>query len=267
MMSNHDIQYCLSTAIRAVREAGAIALEYFRQPMDVQNKLEGIAYDPVTDADRKVEMFIREYLGRHFPDVRVVGEEHGDAGEGDDYWIIDPIDGTRAFISGMPTWGTLLGRVIDGRCVCGIMHQPFTGETFSGGPQGAFLDFRDTRQTLRTRAQATLADAVLYSTHSSMLESANLMKPYEKLVQRVRLQRWGGDCYGFALLALGTIDLMIDPLLMPYDIVPLIPIIEQAGGVVTDLEGNSPIRGGTVIAAANPSLHEQAMAIMNTNDS
>ena len=261
-MTNDDIQACLLLASKAVKEAGAIALEYFRGSMAVENKLEGIAYDPVTDADRDMETHIREQLAAHYPGLRVVGEEHGDSGEGENYWIIDPIDGTRAFISGMPTWGTLLGLVVDGQSVCGVMHQPFTGETYSAGPAGAFLEWRGRSTPLRTRSKAALGDAVLYSTHPFMLDLADLAGPYDQLAKRVRLQRWGGDCYSFALLALGTIDLVVDACLMPYDIVPLIPIIEGAGGVVTDLDGQSPLDGGTVVAAANAPLHEQAIAIL-----
>jgi myo-inositol-1(or 4)-monophosphatase len=262
-VTGRDTKRYLDAGLAAVLEAGPIALEYFRRPMNVHDKLPGVYFDPVTEADRRIETLIRERLGAQFPSHRIVGEEHGDTGEGDTYWLIDPIDGTRSFISGMPTWGILLGLVEEGEPVVGIMHQPFTGETFLADAAGGALHRHDGRETrLRTRADAALADAVLYSTHPSMLQHAGMLARYQALTARCRLQRWGGDCYGFALVAQGCIDLMVDSMLMPYDIVPLIPIIERAGGVVTDLHGNSPLHGGTVIAAANAQLHAAALEIM-----
>ena len=262
-MTGRDTGRYLDAGLAAVLEAGTIALEYFRQPMDVQDKLPGVYYDPVTAADRRIETLIRERLDAQFPSHRIVGEEHGDTGHGNTYWLIDPIDGTRSFISGMPTWGILLGLVEDGEPVVGIMHQPFTGETFLADAAGGARYRRNGAETrLQTRADATLADAVLYSTHPAMLQRAGTLPRYLELARRCRLQRWGGDCYGFALVAQGGIDLMIDSMLLPYDIVPLIPIIEGAGGVVTDLQGNSPLQGGTVIAAANARLHAAALEIM-----
>ena len=262
-MTSRDTGRYLEAGLAAVLEAGPIALEYFRGPMSVHDKLPGGYYDPVTEADRRIETLIRRRLGARFPSHRIVGEEHGDTGAGNTYWLIDPIDGTRSFISGMPTWGILLGLVEEGEPVVGIMHQPFTGETFlADAAGGAFYRHNGRETRLRTRAEATLADAVLYSTHPSMLQHGGTLSRYQELTARCRLQRWGGDCYGFALVAQGCIDLMVDSMLMPYDIVPLIPIIEGAGGVVTDLHGNSPLRGGTVIAAANAKLHAAALEIM-----
>jgi myo-inositol-1(or 4)-monophosphatase len=262
-MNPGDLRHCLEVGTAAVHEAGAIALEYFRQRVAVENKRDGDYYDPVTDADRRVESLIRERLAQAFPDHRVVGEEHGSTGAGATYWIIDPIDGTRSFISGMPTWGILLGLVVDDRPLVGIMHQPFTGETWLADPAGgARLRIGATESPLRTRADATLGDAVLYSTHPGMFQPPELLRRYGVLSARCRLQRWGGDCYAFALVAQGGIDLMVDGSLMPYDILPLVPIIEGAGGVVTDLAGRTPLAGGTVIAAANAELHAAALEIM-----
>jgi myo-inositol-1(or 4)-monophosphatase len=263
-MTPAEIRDCLEVGLAAVIEAGPIALEYFRRPMRVDDKRPGEHFDPVTEADRRIEALIRERIGRRFPDHRIVGEEHGATGDGDTYWVIDPIDGTRAFISGMPTWGILLGLVADGRAVAGVMHQPFTGETYLADPvHGARLRCGGHESPLRTRADARLADATLYSTHPLMFQDPGLRARYDVLTARARLQRWGGDCYAFALVAAGSIDLMVDSMLMPYDIVPLIPLVEGAGGVVTDLEGRSPLEGGTVVAAANPHLHAEALAILN----
>ena len=262
-MNTHETQHCLEVGLAAVLEAGPIALEYFRRPMSVDDKRSGGHYDPVTEADRRIEALIRERLRRAFPGHRVVGEEHGAEGEGAACWFIDPIDGTRAFISGMPTWGILLGLVVDDRPLVGIMHQPYTGETWFAAPGvGARLRSRDCESQLQTRAGAELANAVLYSTHPSMFREPGLMARFQRLAAHCRLQRWGGDCYALALVAQGGIDVMVESCLMPYDILPLVPIIEGAGGVVTDLEGRTPLAGGTVIAAASPALHAAALEIM-----
>jgi myo-inositol-1(or 4)-monophosphatase len=147
--------------------------------------------------------------------------------------------------------------------VVGVMHQPYTGETwFAAAGRGARLRHAGRESPLATRAGAGLGDAVLYSTHPSMFRDADLRDRYETLTGRCRLQRWGGDCYAFALVAQGGIDLMVDAMLAPYDILPLVPIIEEAGGVVTDLAGATPLAGGTVVAAANAALHAEALAIM-----
>jgi myo-inositol-1(or 4)-monophosphatase len=263
-MSKDHADAQLEAGLAAVLAAGPIALEYFRKPMAVSNKMQGRFFDPVTEADRRIELLIRERLIAQFPDLPIIGEEFGASGTGESYWIIDPIDGTRSFISGVPTWGILLGLVLNGAAASGIMHQPFTGETFLAA-RGRRATYRHggRESPLSTRRDATLEDAVLYSTHPLMLEGMGLLKQFKALTARCRLQRWGGDCYAFALVAQGCIDLMVDAMLQPYDIVPMIPIIEGAGGVVTDLDGKSPLAGGTVIAAANASLHAAALEIMN----
>ena len=262
-MTPIEIRRCLDVGLDAVFDAGPIALAYFRRPVTVDDKRKDGYYDPVTEADRRVETRIRERLRREFPGHRIVGEELGAQGEGPACWLIDPIDATRAFISGMPTWGILLGLVVDDRPLVGIVHQPFTGETwYAATGIGAWLRIGRNDSPLRTRARASLADAVLYSTHPSMFRDADLRVRYDRLSERCRLQRWGGDCYALALVAQGCIDLMVDSSLMPYDIVPLVPIIEEAGGVVTDLEGRVPLEGGTIIAAANRTLHAAALEIL-----
>jgi myo-inositol-1(or 4)-monophosphatase len=262
-MDTIDTRGFLDTALAAVLEAGPIALRYFRQPIEVTDKRSGGRYDPVTEADRGIETLIRERLRAAYPDHRIVGEEHGTEGAGPTYWIIDPIDGTRAFISGMPTWGILLGLVVDSRPVVGIVHQPYTSETwYASAGSGARFRLGERETALHARADARLDDAVLYSTHPTMFGDPELRERYETLSARCRLQRWGGDCYAFALVAHGGIDLMVDSGLQPYDILPLVPIIEGAGGVVTDLDGRTPLAGGTVVAAANAALHAEALAVL-----
>ncbi len=262
-MTDQEVFDHLQAGLAAAREAGAIALDYFRKPITVEDKMPGAYYDPVTEADKGIETRLRELLSAQFPEHRIIGEEHGDTGGSDTYWIIDPIDGTRAFISGLPTWGVLLGFVVDGRPVGGLMHQPYTGETWIADPlRGARFIHNSSETALCTRSDATLADSILCSTHPSTFFDSELFARYQTLMSRVRMQRWGGDCYGFALVAQGCIDLMVDTMLMPYDIVALIPIIELAGGIVTDFDGKSPMQGGNVIAAANAEIHAAALAVL-----
>jgi myo-inositol-1(or 4)-monophosphatase len=262
-MRRPGLQRYLDVGLAAVLDAGPIALEYFRKRLRVDDKRHGDYFDPVTDADRRIETCIRERLMQAFPGLRIAGEEHGSVGDGSTYWIIDPIDGTRSFISGMPTWGILLGLVVEDRPTIGIMHQPYTGETWIADPEhGARIRSGGIETPLRVRTDAKIEDAVLYSTHPAMLQPPPLLERFESLSARCRLQRWGGDCYSYALLAQGCIDIVVDASLMPYDIVPLVPIIEGAGGIVTDIEGRTPLGGGTVIAAASPALHASALDAM-----
>jgi myo-inositol-1(or 4)-monophosphatase len=254
----------VEVGLAAVLAAAPIALAHFRTAVAVDDKPGLGVYDPVTVADREVEAAIRAHLGSHLPGHRIVGEEHPDS-EGDPSvtWIIDPIDGTRAYISGMPTWGTLLGLVVDGVAVGGVMHQPFTGETFVADPvRGARLLHGGTERVLRTRhVPGGLADAVLYSTHPFQLAAIGATAAFEAIADEVRLQRWGGDCYMFAMLAAGQVDLVIEGTLKAYDIAALIPLVEQAGGVVTDLAGNPPTMGADlVVASGDPRLHSEVLA-------
>jgi myo-inositol-1(or 4)-monophosphatase len=254
----------LDEGLAAVRAAGVEATSLFRTRLAVTDKAGADqAFDPVTDADRRLEARVRAALLAAHPGHGIVGEEHGATGDGPVVWVIDPIDGTRAFMSGMPTWGTLLGLVVDGDPVAGLVHQPYTDETWLADPaRGARFVHGGHEQAVTTRGDATLGDAVLYTTHPSMLSEAGLLDAYEQLTARCRLQRFGGDCYAFALLAHGCIDLVVEASLKPYDIVPLIPLVERAGGVVTDLEGRRPLQGGTVVAAASPALHSAAVAVL-----
>jgi myo-inositol-1(or 4)-monophosphatase len=262
-MTNDHIAALMDFACGAVIEAGAIARRHFRTDMQVGNKLAGDAFDPVTQADTGIEIFLREILGRRTPGLGMIGEEFGTSGEGDDYWIIDPIDGTRAFISGMPTWGILLGLVIGGTAVGGIMHQPFTGETYVADPvNGSRLLHQGQTTMLRASRRTALQAAILYSSDPLPLLRGGIADGFDRLASACRLRRWGGDCYAFALVGFGSIDIMVEGALASYDIVPLIAIIEGAGGIVTNLDGALPLQGGNVIAAGNPTLHAAALRIL-----
>jgi myo-inositol-1(or 4)-monophosphatase len=262
-MSDLDPVVALEFAASLMPEAGRIALAHFRQPLEVENKRSDGLFDPVTVADRAIETLLVERIRARFPEHGIVGEEHGTvAGHSRWSWIIDPIDGTRAFISGVPAWGTLVGLREHGRPVAGLVHQPYLEETFAGCAAGAWFEHRGTRRPLATRAGARLADATLYCTHPALFDSAAHLDAFERVAARVRLARFGGDCYSYCLLALGCIDLVIEDTLKPYDIQPLIPLVEAAGGVVSAADGGEATHGGFVIAAANAALHAEALAVL-----
>ncbi len=244
------------------RAAAAETLPRFRTGGDVVNKL-AQGFDPVTEADRAAERAIRRLIGETYADDGIIGEEFG--AEGADrrrQWVIDPIDGTRAFISGLPVWGTLVGLTVDGIARCGLMHQPFTDELYLADGTGAALLHGDRApRALSTRATTDPADATLFTTTPELYRDARLAA-FERLKAKVRLTRYGCDCYAFAMVAAGHADIAIEPGLAPYDIVALIPIIEQAGGVITTWDGGRAEGGGDVIAAATPQLHEKTLEIL-----
>jgi histidinol phosphatase-like enzyme (inositol monophosphatase family) len=243
-----------------LREAGAIVLRHFRSPLLIEDKHSGPDFDPVTQADRAAEEYLRRELGGLFPDAEIVGEEGGRSGpEGRVRWVIDPIDGTKAYVTGFPAWGVLVGLVVDGRPVAGWCRQPYLDETFAGVGGTGWLEHAGSRQPLATSPTTELTAASMYSTHPSMFASGADQEAFGRLAARVRLQRFGGDCYSYCLLALGYIDLVVEASLQPYDIVAMIPIVEAGGGVITGPNGEPPVDGGFVIAAATAELHAQVL--------
>ncbi len=245
--------------ISLVRRASAHALVYFRVGgHEVDNKVDG-GFDPVTAADREIETLLRHELALLVRPLPVIGEEQGTTGDPSvgPAWIIDPIDGTRAFISGQPQWGTLLGLLHDGLPVGGWMHLPVLKETYFAFAGAAGVESPTTAR-LRTSKCTELADATMASTHPSMFVGG-LKDRFDRLESAVRLSRFGGDCHNYGLLASGDIDLVVESKMRSYDILPLVPIIQAAGGVVTDGDGDPPLHGGTIIAAATPELHTAAI--------
>ncbi|BDA83484.1 histidinol-phosphatase [Aureimonas sp. SA4125] len=256
-LPSRDFLFALADA--AARES----LPRFRREGAIDNKLVD-AFDPVTEADRAAERAIRALIEATYPDHAVLGEEYGTSGSGRHLWVIDPIDGTRAFISGVPVWGTLIGLCVDGVARVGIMHQPFTTERFWADGEAAFYDGPGGPRRLAVRATRDIAAATLFTT-SPRLFTGGKATGFEALEAAARLTRFGTDCYAFAMLAAGHADLVVEAGLKPYDIVALIPIIEQAGGVITTYEGGRAENGGDVVAAATPELHAAALEILNRN--
>jgi histidinol phosphatase-like enzyme (inositol monophosphatase family) len=240
-------------------EAGAIALRYFRRPLAVEAKADA---SPVTEADRQIEALIRQRIRERFPTHGLLGEEHGrDAGSSSLTWVIDPIDGTKSFISGMPTFGTLIA-LLDGETpVLGVIDHPALRERWTGSAGGPT---RSNGAVCRTSACTSLADATLYATTPDMFKGA-ARKPFEAVSKRARMRRFGGDCYAYALLASGFLDAVIEAQLQPYDYMALVPVIEGAGGVITDWRGEPlGLEGaGRVVAAATPALHRELVERLN----
>jgi len=258
-----DISEITAFAQRLADAAAEVTLPYFRAPISVINKACGNDFDPVTIADREAEAAMRALIHETYPAHAVLGEEGGhfakDGVAQPDMWVLDPIDGTRSFISGFPTWGTLIAFNRGGRPIVGIMDQPVTGERFLGHPGGAFLGDRQ----LRVRPCDSLAEATLFATTPDMFVTQEEKTAFATLESAVRLRRFGGDCYAYCMLAMGFVDLVVEASMGPYDIQALIPIVEGAGGIVTDWQGNDASGGGQILAAGNKKLHAQAIAILN----
>lgn len=243
-------------------EAGAIALKWFRTALIADDKNAGSAdgFDPVTEADRGIEELLRRRLAERYPDHQIIGEESGTSGQAGRYrWLIDPIDGTKSFVSGSPLWGIMVGLLDGGEPVAGWVHQPYLDETFAAIGGEAWFAHAGERRPLQARTGRDLDAAVMYTTFPGMFSPGHELDAFGRLSDAVQLVRFGGDCYSYCMLAMGQVDLVVEASLQPYDIVALIPIVEAAGGVITDLTGRRPVNGGFVVAAANPELHRQAM--------
>ena len=219
-------------------------------------------FDPVTEADRAAEAAMRAVLARLRPDDAILGEEEAATpGTTGLTWVIDPIDGTRGFISGTPTWGVLIALCDAAGPIYGVIDQPYIGERFEGGFGRARMAGPQGAAPLATRATETLAEATLFSTFpevGSALDRAG----FEAVRDRVKLTRYGMDCYAYALVAAGHVDLVIEAGLQAYDICAPIAVIEAAGGIVTDWLGRPVHGGGRALAAANPVIHAAALAIL-----
>lgn len=240
-------------------EAAADAIQpYFRAKLDVEDK-GGRVFDPVTLADKAAERAMRELIQDRYPAHGILGEEE-DAVSGSSKltWVLDPIDGTRAFITGLPLWGTLIALNDGERPVLGVMNQPFTGERYIGTPDGAWCN----GTKLQTRSCQGLSSATLMCTTPDMFDSSVRRDAFQSVASQAQLVRFGGDCYAYCMLASGFVDVIIEASLQPYDVQALIPIIEGAGGVITAWDGSTAQNGGTVVACGDPALHAQLLELL-----
>ena len=242
--------------------SGEAILPFFRTSLSVDNKRAG-GFDPVTEADRAAEATMRRLIKNSFPGHGVIGEEYGAEHDDAEYvWVLDPIDGTKSFINGMPTWGTLIGLMRFGEPVFGMMHQPFLRERFAGDGGAARYRGPAGPRDLRVRRCGSIDDALI-STTSPLLMNESDRARFRRAEARAKLSRYGGDCYAYCMLAAGHSDLVIETELKPYDILPLIPIIAGAGGIVTTWENGPAHQGGRIVAAGDKRVHAQALELLN----
>lgn len=264
-LSDADLSNYADFMGELAKASGDVINPLFRTELTMTDKRGYDFFDPVTEADKGAEAAIRKLINEHFPDHGIYGEEYGqEIGKSPLTWTIDPVDGTRAFVLGLPTWGTLVALHNGAEPVLGMLNQPFTNECFIGAPQIGLAELRNASgvRSLRTRDCGSLANASLTSTHPSMFDKEPMHSAYEELRRSVSQEGFGGDCYAYGLVALGTHDLVVENMLSAYDIQALIPIIEAAGGIVTSWDGGPADLGGAVIAAGNAKVHGEALAIL-----
>lgn len=249
-------------AVALARASEAAILPYFRRntPIDVKPH---IAWDPVTEGDRAGERIIRKMIEERFPDHGINGEEYGiKEGKSGFTWVLDPVDGTRSFVCGLPTWATLIGLTYEGKPVVGVMNQPFVGDLFYGNAHGAWNDYRGTIEPIHARQEIPVNNAAAGTTAPELYRSDEDQQAFQNLQRAVKLMRFGGDAYFFALVASGHMDLALDSGLQSYDIAALIPIIEGAGGAVGSWSGDNPTEGGNIICAGSKALLQEAIGVM-----
>ena len=242
--------------------AAAETLRLFRTTLHADNKAAD-GFDPVTEADRAAERAMRAVLAELRPDDGILGEEDAAVrGRSGLTWVIDPIDGTRAFLAGAPSWGTLIACGPTGEApVIGLIDQPHIGERFTGSPRGAHLGGRFDRP-LRTRQVAGLSDAILFTTFPEV-GTPGEAQGFRAVADHVQLTRYGLDCYAYALVAMGQADLVIEAGLQPYDIQAPLALVEAAGGIVTDWRGGPAHEGGRAVAAGCAAVHAAALRLLS----
>lgn len=259
MATSESIESLRETAIAAATAGGRETLKWFRQPIGVENKAAGTGFDPVTAADRACERIIRERIHAQYPAHAIRGEEFEDVGSSEWTWLIDPIDGTRAFISGFVHWGVLLGLLHNDMPYLGVMVQPFLDEVFVGDGRSASYIRNGRASEIRTRDTKNLGNATFATTDPRLFKKWGDERVLERVESSVRLVRYGTDCYQYAMVALGQLDLVVENVLKPWDILPLIPIVQGAGGVATNWQGGNDLSEGQVIASANETLHRNVL--------
>ncbi|MDH5285200.1 MAG: inositol monophosphatase family protein [Betaproteobacteria bacterium] len=253
-----DLDAALDYAWETARAAGAAILPHFRASLEVENKDRAGGYDPVTVADRAAEIVIRDRLRSRYPTHGLVGEEHArEAGSEPWHWVIDPIDGTKSFVLGQLHWGVLIALNDGARPVAGVAYQPFVDEAFvaRAGGRAQWRRGRE-RRWLQTRRCARLADAIVVTTDPRYFAPPREAAAFAAVTEGARFTRYGGDLYCYTQLAMGLTDVVIETGLKPFDIQALIPLIEAAGGAVTNWQGGPCHDGGDVLACGDRKLHE-----------
>jgi len=236
--------------------SGEVIKPYFRTTLNVESKQDN---SPVTIADKKAEEVMREHIMREFPEHGIIGEEFGNYKEKAEYkWVLDPIDGTKSFICGIATFGTLIALLKNNKPVLGVINQPILNEFLIGNNDTAELNGKQ----VKLRSCDKLSDAVLLTSDHLSIEKYQNKDKFDLLIHKVKLYRTWGDCFGYYLLASGFADIVIDPIMSVWDTMSLIPIIRGAGGVITDYHGNDPVEGNSIIAALH-GIHSEVINILN----
>lgn len=237
-------------------ESGKIIKSYFRSGVKIETKTDE---SPVTIADKSAEEKMREMIMKEFPEHGILGEEFGKHNEDAEYqWILDPIDGTKSFISGAVTFGTLIALMKNGDPILGVINQPVLNEFLIGDNNSAKLN----GEPVNVREIGGLSGATLLTTDHLNIEEYQDLYKFEKLMRKVKMYRQWGDCYGYYLVATGFADIMIDPIMSVWDSMALVPVVRGAGGVITDYHGNDPVKGSSIIAASQK-IHKQVIDILN----
>jgi histidinol phosphatase-like enzyme (inositol monophosphatase family) len=246
-------------AVELAHEAARVTLPFFRGDYAQENKAGPGAFDPVTQADKEAEAAIRRLIEARYPDHGIIGEEYGeDRPDAEHVWVLDPIDGTRAFISGLPLWTTLIGLRTAEKPTVGVIAQPYLDEVFLGGPSGAQLLSRGETTPLRVRKCERLTEAVISTTDPDIFTGSEL-GAWTQVKAAARLARLGCDAYAYAMVAAGRMDLVAESGLKLWDWSALVPVVEAAGGEVTNWRGGEPNGNGQIIAVGDARVREQAL--------
>ncbi|WP_120499650.1 inositol monophosphatase family protein [Roseovarius sp. EL26] len=258
-----DNDIIIKTAHAMADAARVAVLPYFRAAnLDAEDK--GVSgFDPVTQADRAAERAMRDLLADTCAQDGILGEEYGNkSSESGLTWVLDPIDGTRSFIAGAPTWGVLIAVADETGPIYGLIDQPYIGERFEGGFGRSTMTGPQGTRPLKTRGSRPLVQSMLFSTYPDLTDPTETAA-FNEVAAQVQLTRFGLDCYAYAMIASGQIDLVIESGLQPYDIQAPIAVIEAAGGIVTDWQGGKAHNGGRAVAAAGAEQHEAALEILS----
>ncbi|MDQ8180988.1 inositol monophosphatase family protein [Pelagicoccus sp. SDUM812005] len=239
------------------KETERIILEYFESPdLEVDSKGDDT---PVTEADRKTEQMIRDAIETLYPDHGIMGEEFGNVNESADYqWVIDPIDGTKTFAAGAPLFGTMIALLKDGEPLFGTLNYPAIHKRICGDNQRAFCNAKP----IKARTGVPLSEAIVLTTDVQSIPRYQNGPNFEELLGKTKFCRTWGDCFGYFLVATGKADIMLDPILNPWDIMALVPVLRGSGAVITDWYGGNPAKGESCIAS-NSDLHESVVQTLN----
>jgi histidinol phosphatase-like enzyme (inositol monophosphatase family) len=262
-LSSARIETLESLLLELNAASAAAILPLFRADHGLEDKSAGGLFDPVTRADKGGEAAIRKLVGERFPEHGFIGEEYGaERADAEFVWVIDPVDGTRAFIAGLPVWTTLIGLRFQGHPVLGSIGQPYLNELFVGSEHAARLISPAGERRLRVRPCRRLADALIATTDPGLFAGED-RQAWRTVRQTARLARYGCDAYAYAMVALGTLDLVIEPGLKPWDVEAAIPVLAGAGGFVTDWRGDpiGPEAGQAVLAGDRACLEEALVAL------